>query len=315
MSILMQTFGFALATYTLDLLIIPSVFAGTSWSPIETPPSAMNGHYIPVRESEAINLNQVRSRPTAPPELPRPLRQVGQQQQFKVQALEVEDPLDLSNELRLTTKPAEGLHVIRPQTVTNMNRPVIAETVPLTLQNVNYYHTKEPDVPVMHEDGNHLVPPTGARRIDAYVGDDVLVYDDIYPKRVPEKIRKQWDMYEDELQSLREQRKIRRLRRQRLREKVRRRQDRESKLRLRTSRYRRLREQRARSHFGPEDNPSLFRSFLGVSPYCLNEESSQYSCTFTPSCWLVGGVPQPGCDSLIYSCCVLPGASVARKEV
>lgn len=90
-----------------------------------------------------------------------------------------------------------------------------------------------------------------------------------------------------------------------------------------------MRQQRARSHFGPEDgvtgtlgggsggvptatSPSMLRSFLGVSPFCVaGDENTQFKCVFTPTCWLSGGVPQDGCDSMLYSCCVTP--SVARR--
>ncbi len=64
------------------------------------------------------------------------------------------------------------------------------------------------------------------------------------------------------------------------------------------------RQQRARSYADPSENPGLMRSLLGVSPFCLSADDRQFSCTFTPACWLSGGTPQPGCDSILYSCCV-----------
>ncbi len=80
----------------------------------------------------------------------------------------------------------------------------------------------------------------------------------------------------------------------------------------------RTRQQRARSHYSSSSLDgdvdagagSVLRSLLGVSPYCLKDDV-QLSCSFTPSCWLSGGVPLGGCDSMLYSCCVPP--SLARK--
>ena len=57
---------------------------------------------------------------------------------------------------------------------------------------------------------------------------------------------------------------------------------------------------------------SLVRSLLGVPSHCVSEEHGlQFPCSFTPSCWISGGVPQTGCDSLIYACCVSPAAAAA----
>ena len=88
------------------------------------------------------------------------------------------------------------------------------------------------------------------------------------------------------------------------------------------------REQRARSYLdnsietdveavgsapgGPGGSGSLVRSLLGVPSHCVSEEHGlQFPCSFTPSCWISGGVPQTGCDSLIYACCVSPAAAAA----
>ncbi len=71
----------------------------------------------------------------------------------------------------------------------------------------------------------------------------------------------------------------------------------------------RTRQQRARSHYSSSSEGdgagSVLRSLLGVSPYCLKDDV-QLACSFTPTCWLSGGIPQGGCDSLLYSCCVPP---------
>ena len=57
---------------------------------------------------------------------------------------------------------------------------------------------------------------------------------------------------------------------------------------------------------------SLVRSLLGVPSHCVSEEHGlQFPCSFTPSCWISGGVPQNGCDSLIYACCISPAAAAA----
>ena len=63
---------------------------------------------------------------------------------------------------------------------------------------------------------------------------------------------------------------------------------------------------------GPGGSGSLVRSLLGVPSHCVSEEHGlQFPCSFTPSCWISGGVPQTGCDSLIYACCVSPAAAAA----
>ena len=51
------------------------------------------------------------------------------------------------------------------------------------------------------------------------------------------------------------------------------------------------------------ESTSLMRSILGVNPFCVHEDA-QFSCTFTPLCWMHGGVAMNGCDSMLYSCCV-----------
>ena len=82
------------------------------------------------------------------------------------------------------------------------------------------------------------------------------------------------------------------------------------------------REQRARSYLDnsiesdveavSSGSNSLVRSLLGVPSHCVSEEHGlQFPCSFTPSCWISGGVPQTGCDSLIYACCVSPAAAAA----
>ena len=304
---------------------------GSKWIPVKSGSnsfrlkSAIRGHYIPVGGNEHININKfVKKLPyKRSKKLEHPIhatrKKVSSSQPILVPTLEVEDPLDLSNELKPLV-PSALVDLSQPHTVTSLNKPQEATKVgtgssnSLSLsssESSNFFEIKDSDLFDPNEGQPPLVPPSGARRIDAYVGDDVVVYDDIYPKRVPEDVHVQWQNYQKELLKLREQRRLRRLRRLKLQDQVRRRQDPDGRQRIRASRVRRLREQRARSHFGPEDNPSLFRSFLGVSPYCLNEESSQFSCQFTPSCWLAGGVPSPGCDSMLYTCCVMP--SVARK--
>ena len=63
---------------------------------------------------------------------------------------------------------------------------------------------------------------------------------------------------------------------------------------------------------GGPGSGSLVRSLLGVPSHCVSEEHGlQFPCSFTPSCWISGGVPQTGCDSLIYACCVSPAAAAA----
>ena len=72
-------------------------------------------------------------------------------------------------------------------------------------------------------------------------------------------------------------------------------------------------QERGRSHSA---NPasgasnSLFRSIMGVSPFCLHDEI-QFNCVLTPVCWMAGGETLSGCESMLYSCCVEP--SIARK--
>jgi hypothetical protein len=72
-------------------------------------------------------------------------------------------------------------------------------------------------------------------------------------------------------------------------------------------------QERGRSHSA---NPasggsnSLFRSIMGVSPFCLHDDI-QFNCVLTPVCWMAGGETLSGCDSMLYSCCVEP--SIARK--
>ena len=60
------------------------------------------------------------------------------------------------------------------------------------------------------------------------------------------------------------------------------------------------------------ESTSLMRSLLGVQPFCIHDEA-QFSCTFTPFCWMQGGVAMNGCDSMLYSCCV--SHTIARRQV
>jgi len=59
------------------------------------------------------------------------------------------------------------------------------------------------------------------------------------------------------------------------------------------------------------ESTSLMRSMLGVNPFCVHDEA-QFSCTFTPLCWMQGGVAMSGCDSMLYSCCV--SHTIARRQ-
>jgi len=59
------------------------------------------------------------------------------------------------------------------------------------------------------------------------------------------------------------------------------------------------------------ESTSLMRSILGVTPFCVHEDA-QFSCTFTPLCWMHGGVAMSGCDSMLYSCCV--SHTIARRQ-
>ena len=66
---------------------------------------------------------------------------------------------------------------------------------------------------------------------------------------------------------------------------------------------------------GPQqksESTSLMRSLLGVDPFCVHDDA-QFSCTFTPYCWMKGGVAMSGCDSMLYSCCV--SHTIARRQV
>ena len=58
---------------------------------------------------------------------------------------------------------------------------------------------------------------------------------------------------------------------------------------------------------------SFFRSLLGVPSYCLAgiEGDLESKCVLTPVCWLSGGVPHKGCNSMLYTCCV--DAALSRK--
>merc|ERR1712088_703789 len=67
---------------------------------------------------------------------------------------------------------------------------------------------------------------------------------------------------------------------------------------------------RGRDHDSGEST-SLMRSLLGVQPFCIHDEA-QFSCTFTPFCWMQGGVAMNGCDSMLYSCCV--SHTIARRQ-
>ena len=60
---------------------------------------------------------------------------------------------------------------------------------------------------------------------------------------------------------------------------------------------------------------SLIQSILGVPSHCVSEDHGlQFPCSFTPSCWMAGGVPQNGCDSFFYACCVSPAAAAAMSR-
>lgn len=59
------------------------------------------------------------------------------------------------------------------------------------------------------------------------------------------------------------------------------------------------------------ESTSFMRSLLGVQPFCIHDEA-QFSCTFTPLCWMQGGVAMNGCDSMLYSCCV--SHTIARRQ-
>ena len=58
---------------------------------------------------------------------------------------------------------------------------------------------------------------------------------------------------------------------------------------------------------------SFFKSLLGVPSYCLAgiEGDLESKCVLTPVCWLSGGVPHKGCNSMLYTCCV--DAALSRK--
>ena len=204
-----------------------------------------------------------------------------------------------------------------------------------------------------------LVPPSGARRLDT--DDDLLIYEDIYPKRVPNAIHREWNpdpfahsaagerqfsssgegpfsssgSAEHPFSNSGPERPFsnsgperpfsnsgERWRtssigsspsssgtRPRL-SRGRKRHERLSRMRAqrRARKQHLIREHRARSH--SSDNELSFRSMLGVAPYCLSDDS-QFSCMFTPMCWMAGGIPQAGCESFLYSCCVAP--TLARK--
>ena len=131
-------------------------------------------------------------------------------------------------------------------------------------------------------------------------GNSAVIYEDIYPKRLP-----RWQ------QQLRAERRERqRLLRARLRARERRRmrQMRQQQLLRPQSGRGFRRQQRARSYHHPtEEDGSLIRDLLGVSPTCTAPDGFHFPCTFTPTCWLSGGVPQGGCGSVLYSWCVEPG--------
>lgn len=69
---------------------------------------------------------------------------------------------------------------------------------------------------------------------------------------------------------------------------------------------------RSRDHRDNGESTSLMRSLLGVDPFCIHDDA-QFSCTFTPLCWMQGGVAMGGCDSMLYSCCV--SHTIARRKV
>lgn len=149
-----------------------------------------------------------------------------------------------------------------PKTVTSLstpvtNQPVYAQPQPLPVTSSaeqdheaglhhnltpphNFYEIPDNNIENAFEPPQlGLVPSSGARRFDEYTTDDVLVYDDIYPKRIPNKV---WNERRDRARQ--EQRRRRRRRRMRARQRLQ--QDLEGRLRLRASHVRRLREQRAR---------------------------------------------------------------------
>lgn len=214
-------------------------------------------------------------------------------------------------------------------------------------------------------------PVEGARRLDTF-GDDILVYEDIYPKRVPSPIQRERRKHARELELFLRERYGQQRRRSQYRRNLinvnnwrethlagnsnpprphhtmatsasnspaysrwRPQTDTRQHRRQQRRRQRKLREQRARSYLdntietdviesggggavgGGGGGNSLVRSLLGVPSHCVSEEHGlQFPCSFTPSCWISGGVPQTGCDSLIYACCVSPAAAAAisRKD-
>lgn len=204
-----------------------------------------------------------------------------------------------------------------PKTVTNMDKPVNL-----------YDNDSELFAPDLDFDNNaidsqdNLTPSSGLRRLDSQVvsSGETLIYEDIYPVRVSVESRQRhqnqpqklpapwWDRQEQDLENERwrneeRARKLRRLR-------ARRRYDQQQRLRL-TPVRKHLRQQRARTIHGTartsDNNRSVVRSMLGVAPFCLADDV-QFQCTFTPTCWLSGGIPQSGCDSMLYSCCVMQSA-------
>ena len=203
-------------------------------------------------------------------------------------------------------------------------------------------HTRQEEYSEEEEEEGSLTPPSGARRLDT--DNDLLYYEDIYPKRVPNVIHREWSPNPFAFIPQEERRPFssggegqarhfttgghsgERWRSSssgsalgspssgsgsgsRTRLRGRRRQDRLTRMRGQRrarKKHHLVREHRARSH--SSDHDLSFRSMLGVAPYCLSEDS-QFSCMFTPMCWMAGGIPQAGCESMLYSCCVPPALS------
>jgi len=137
-------------------------------------------------------------------------------------------------------------------------------------------------------------------------GSAAVIYEDVYP---PHKLPR----WQEQLRAQRRERQ--RLLRARLRARERRRQ-RQVRQHLARQKHHQgyRRQQRAHSHSIPatDGDNSLIRDFLGISPTCTASDGFQFPCTFTPSCWLSGGVPHGGCGSVLYSCCVEPSLATRR---
>ena len=230
--------------------------------------------------------------------------------------------VEASDSARENSIPLAG---IRRQDKSNHNLPLVPSEGARRFDS-NVLPAVRPPLPPEEPRTIPLAPPQGARRLDSV---DVVIYDDIYPKRVPKRIHRERADRAKELDI-----RLRRIRHR----KRHRRQRRLYSHPPRPHHKQSFRQERARSYTddsfsssssvqepliavpplpasssssSSSSDVSLFRSFLGVSPFCLNDDV-QFSCKFTPTCWLQGGIPQPGCDSMLYSCCVSPGA-ISRK--